>query len=346
MIKFSIDNGHELYINCYIQYEKEFEFALSHLEEYLKISATVNKPDITFYITFKNEELLKEADGDLIETFPGNRYYRSCIEDTVLLTHSSLSHSIQVHHESPNSIHAIIRTTNTSIKTESIFLRLYRDVLQRNLHDKNYLLSHMACVGIHNSYIGIMGNKGEGKSGILMKLLSLKFNYLANDRVFLHPEKGCVITYPIAAMISKESLNDAPQSLNQKILSSKIIRKDHLIKGYNKIGLTPLELVKSFDVRMEIHGKLIAIIILKRSKNNQATTLRPATHAEIDEVLMDNIYAKKDPTYKFNWIYPQDTSNEEPRFDELSKSFKYYLLEYSFDNMPNSFLKNLFKILS
>lgn len=230
--------------------------------------------------------------AQLMSDFPGNYYWRHEYPKQIFSASIKKSHNIRAHFETNESVYPYLIEIeeNSSLNFSSFVLRAFREIQHQYLVSQGYILLHASACMDGEKVIAFTGDKGAGKSAWLLRCLQRGCAFLANDRVYLHLETLDVRPFPIAALISRPSLKNLPQDLIYAIETNQIQRRDHLIPGYNKVGLTPLELVQAFHVTLAASGQLNELHILSTHSLNDA---------DISKTLDRNIYLPKDPTFTF-----------------------------------------------
>lgn len=325
-------------------YDQDF---FSSFSEYIPIEkeSLRKKSEKNPYIHIEVNSYDKSNDNDLslfnkIEVFPDNFYFRKKLIDKVELIDDLKTHKIlSFHKKSRYEFKLLVDRNFSSERVSSLLLRLIRDVIQNFLHKKGYVALHMSSVSDSKGrVIGFMGNKGAGKTGIMLKLLKQDNHFFANDRVFFSPKTKAIIPFPIAAMVSKESLVDIPESLQIKLDNNETRRKDHFLKGYEKIGFTPREISDAYKCKMFFNGTLDKLYILKTSPS---LCIENISNEEILGVFSQNVYSPVDPTYLWNWSVAEVDESRDICLKKLIKSLNIEKLSFNFCSLSSEFLMSL-----
>ena len=266
---------------------------LSYLDAYLPEGARVDAADpdivVTRWTGAPPTTVAAPPSAEIVEHFPGRRLARWTDPGAIEVRYLDAPVAMRGSFATPG------RTLPDRIevwrgpggdRVEGLILRVYRDLVQHHLYRAGCVVLHAGAVARDGVAVAFVGDKGAGKSAWVIRALRHGWSLLANDRVFVHPATRRVMGFPIAAMISRPTLQHLPATLQRAITTDRIARRDHRIAGYPKIGLTPGELARAFGVDRPAGATLARIVLLSAGR---ATATVGA-----------NLYTPTDPTYAWN----------------------------------------------
>jgi hypothetical protein len=240
-------------------------------------------------------------DLEEIETFPGERYHRSIKCNDTLLVHVSLDHSFIIqyklqHDLLPKSIEVISKHITDGLLA-SYIMRIFRDILYSMAINSGYHMMHGGLISISGSTYGIVGEKGAGKTHAILRLLSSRAEYLANDRFLLHPRSKHVVSFPIVIRLSRSGSYTLPTRLMEMVSKRTYYRAKREAASDDKISLTPRELVEAFSSTLALEGTIRSLFALKafgiENPESENTESLPLSHF-VDQ----SVFVPCDPTYR------------------------------------------------
>ena len=196
----------------------------------------------------------------------------------------------------------IFYNKNFGLNLPSLLLRVIRDVYQAIMHASGYLMLHMSAVVLNGKAIAFMGNKGAGKSSLLLRFMKNGFGFLANDRVFVNIEERKIFSYPIACLILKDFMTDLPGCLLNSLSENGLMLNYHSDPNYDKVGFTPKELTNGFKVPWVHLSYLDKIYLIDSNSNTTSSSDLDEVGTEKRNVISNNVFTPNDPTYLFNWV--------------------------------------------
>lgn len=233
-----------------------------------------------------------------IEHFPGQWVLRRTTKETVDLVDLEGRYSIRS--SGVPTRHVSIVRSGGAPAPARLFLRVVRDLMHHQLLSSGYLMLHAAVVCRDGVGVAFMGDKGAGKSSWMVRALASGWNLIANDRVYVHADSMDVVAFPIAALLSWETIEHLPQHLREAISADTILRRDHHTPGYSKVGLAPLELSRAFGVKLASHCRLGKVVILTN------------TSEPLEAVISRNVYSPRDPTYALELLSKELAKQAQP----------------------------------
>ena len=171
---------------------------------------------------------------------------------------------------------------NCVVDSGKQIMRVLREYIYTQKSNNEFTMLHAAGIRVGGNNILILGNKGNGKTTLLCKLLASQKadNFLANDKVWISICQRAIYahSYPIAVRIGKgtiDSIEELRDHINEMTLHRGVNEKNE------KFELTPKELSVIFHVDNVEKFVPEIIIITHFSDDNRA-------------YLIENNYDKKE----------------------------------------------------
>jgi hypothetical protein len=309
---------------------------------FLEVPSNLSIKNEFLNFSSETEFLVEEFTGKYLRCFDINKN-RICFDENF---NSVIKCTYSENNEIPSHIEiTYVSTDNPSLKS-SFILRAYREISKVMLYNEGYNLVHASMTTQNGNVTAFIGNKGAGKSAWLIKNLKSGESFLTNDRAFVNFNNLKTIPYNIAAMVSKETLKHLSESLLNKIDKNLIIRRDHQLAGYNKVGLSPLEICYSYNNSLVHEGNLNKVFFLEQTSSSLKDFEIKKIYDlnEIEHLLDQNDYTQTDPTYK-SGIYSRPPIFKSIKRKLDLKKISFYRLSFKWEWFDLNFDKSINEIM-
>jgi hypothetical protein len=140
--------------------------------------------------------------------------------------------------------------------------REIRDYLDKFIINQGVMSLHSACVSDDRGAVCIIGNKFSGKTTLMLKLLSLNFNFLSNDKpyIYLSGSDFYAFSLPVSAGIRFGSIDIFPhlkEEIQDRSLSDNVE-----FSSNGRVHLSPEIVCDIFKVKYCHHSKVRKFIYL------------------------------------------------------------------------------------
>nr|WDS96479.1 kinase [Enterobacter sp.] len=170
--------------------------------------------------------------------------------------------------------------------------REIRDHLDTFIINNNVMTLHASCVSDSRGAICIIGDKFSGKTTLMLKLLSLNYNFVSNDKPYIYKSEGefYVLSLPVSAGIRYGSLDILPYLKDniQKYSSSDEVE----FSTQGRVHLSPKIICDIFNTSYCNHSSVRKFIYLETNYKNDKHLV--FSSAKLDE----NILSCKDLTLR------------------------------------------------
>ncbi|MGG7445981.1 hypothetical protein ACQ3G7_07845 [Kosakonia oryzendophytica] len=162
--------------------------------------------------------------------------------------------------------------------------REIRDYIDGFIVNQEVMTLHAACVSNDRGAVCIMGDKFAGKTTLMLKLLSLKYNFLSNDKpyVYLFGSDFYAFSLPVSAGVRLGSINIFPNL--QEEIQIRSSSGDVEFSSNGRVHLTPKALCDIFNVNYQHHSKVRKFIYLSTGYADTPVLANPKVNIQ-DSIL-------------------------------------------------------------
>ncbi|MGC0939102.1 hypothetical protein WKH32_04175 [Pantoea agglomerans] len=169
-----------------------------------------------------------------------------------------------------NDMHFEILSLFNSNELHKAAFREIRDFIECLLQKESVLTLHSACVSNKDGAICIIGDKFAGKSTLMLKALSLGYDFVSNDKPFLYLMNSSFYAFslPVSAGIRYGSISMFP---DLEYAIKKQVFSEHVEFSTNgRVHLTPRALCEVFNIDYVNNVKIKKFIFLSTSYSNKS----------------------------------------------------------------------------
>ena len=204
---------------------------------------------------------------------------------------------------------------NSKCLYKGVFLlRILRDISQGINEDIGRVFFHCSGAVIENNGVLVMGEKGRGKTSLLLAMLSEKASILANDRAFVDlGDSSCDIQaygFPQAIRVGMGSYN-ACEKLVSYFKEHSFYREDAPLGSYDlddKYLISLREICNCFNVQYQQNGSLKLILVPNIQIGSKEFKIQELSKDE-KRVLLDKVcFTPDDESFSYTWVYMPKTN--------------------------------------
>ncbi|MBN3189251.1 hypothetical protein H4F64_03365 [Pectobacterium brasiliense] len=174
--------------------------------------------------------------------------------------------------------------------------REIRDHLDTFIINNDVMTLHASCVSDSRGAICIIGDKFAGKTTLMLKLLSLNYNFISNDKPYIYKSEGKFYAFslPVSAGIRYGSLDISPYLKDsiQNLSSSDEVE----FSTQGRVHLSPKIICDIFNTSYCNHAAIRKFIYLETNYKNDKSLLFSS------EKLDENILSCKDLTLRDSFL--------------------------------------------
>lgn len=173
--------------------------------------------------------------------------------------------------------HIILSTPNSGHAPLSlVLLRVLRALSIGSMMRRGALLLHASALAGEERAIIFIGNKGAGKTTLMLHGLRAGFKFVSNDRVLLSKE-GNVTGVPMASGLNRDTLEEFEELA--------MLHAEFQYSPKGKVLFTVQELTQAFGTEIAPVQKLGAVVLLDRVSHPSPTLLESLGPNEIESTL-------------------------------------------------------------
>lgn len=218
-------------------------------------------------------------------------------------------------------------------------LRILRSIAYGINEDKGMILLHAAAVQYDEKGIVIIGEKGSGKTTMLINFIMSNANFISNDRVFIN-DKMEIISFPQALRIGVGSFENA-KNMKRYYQNRDFYRRQANINSTTfKYLITIDEICTIFDSMALMKGNLDWVVVPQIQIDSEECHLECITEEKKKKEIFDKIcFTPIDESFRYEWIYSRKCTIEniiQKRKDiwNIFKNKKFITVRYGTLNEP------------
>lgn len=248
----------------------------------------------------------------------GNEFANDLDQGSVFMIQSLRGSHIYLHSRIGRTILFLSRGSEDRGQLEEgrlVVARILRDLITKRLEEKGFVMLHGGAVAFDDDHgIGILGDKGAGKTSLVIGLLSSKkARFISNDKVLVGDLNGCLVMvgWPTTPSIAVGTMSCYDQfrqfffsvdgtiypqlkfSPNPEYLNKP---PEVLWKVSEKLELTPRELAALFNVDICVSSEISGLFFPSISVDSEEIRIN-----ELDEkrsrVRIEESFLLDDPDY-------------------------------------------------
>ena len=217
--------------------------------------------------------------------------------------------------------------------SERVLIRYLRELQRRQYQNQGGSIYHSSGVSKDGATCLMMGEKGAGKTTLMLKLCSAGFDFVANDRVALFRDFS-VRGLPLPVRIDPKSLS----SFSDRIDAFRYLEQLRSTQGDGKVELYPEEFCSYFANRVIYLSNLKCIIFPRIILDVSGVFAATLVSTEMARLLIEqSCFTPKDESWFDDWFGLDELSHYElsassrAMTEVLSERMPSYILEFSYD---------------
>ena len=333
----------------------QYEWLKYYLEPYYKIDDSINSNCRVYSVESSklfNQVLTQLESHKHIHTkmYLNRNCKKYTIQRTTVVVEEDCR-TISISSRLSNHIVLLINPSNKAGCLDAV--RVVREVINKSLESYGFYLFHFGCIAYNNKGVLFGGDKGAGKTTMILGALSLmknKVSFVSNDRVYLTSSNGKHRAYgfPTTTTIGAGTLKHC-KPLHQFVRNPDLLRypkkalelsRDELEKPdsdlskiKSKLSVTQSELKHIFGCDL-LSDTQVHVLVFPQIERNRDVKLELMSRKDLEKALQKQCFTPHDLNWP-DWLswrresnYQLATSSKQ-LCERIAADFLGYRLEFS-----------------
>ena len=259
-----------------------------------------------FQYQMVKEKIKESTVSEKIEYFKNQYCYRHYYNDFVWLVEENGEWIVNLCDEK-----IYIYTSNENESLYVYLLRILRSIACGYNEDDTMLLLHGAAVSHNNKGIIIIGEKGSGKTSLLMRFIGNKSEVISNDRVFISKDMD-IISFPQALRVGTGTFKKENRLTNYFSDNLFFRKQDDINNDEFKYLITMEEISNIYNTVSIMKHSLDYVIIPNVKIASSECSIEFITKEKVKKQIFDKIcFTPIDESFRYFWIYSPKLSIDE-----------------------------------
>ena len=244
------------------------------------------------------EKIGKNQLSEKIEYFKDEYCYRYYYNDFLWLVEENNEWIIKVCEEK-----ICIYTSEKNPSIDIYLLRILRSIAYGYNEDMNMILLHGAALAYNNKGFVIIGEKGSGKTSLLMRMVKNKAILISNDRIFTDRNLS-IIGFPQAVRVGLGTFENDKRMLDNFSKNTFFRKQDRIDCSGFKYLITMDEIGRIYDTSSIMKHRLNYVIIPDVKIDSNELNMELIVDNKKKKQIFDKIcFTPIDESFRYSWIY-------------------------------------------
>lgn len=251
------------------------------------------------------EKIGKNQLSEKIEYFKDEYCYRYYYNDFLWLVEENNEWIIKVCEEK-----ICIYTSEKNPSIDIYLLRILRSIAYGYNEDMNMILLHGAALAYNNKGFVIIGEKGSGKTSLLMRMVKNKAILISNDRIFTDRNLS-IIGFPQAVRVGLGTFENDKRMLDNFSKNTFFRKQDRIDCSGFKYLITMDEIGRIYDTSSIMKHRLNYVIIPDVKIDSNELNMELIVDNKKKKQIFDKIcFTPIDESFRYSWIYDSNITIE------------------------------------